>query len=47
MRSLITTCAYEPDPEAGPWIEDLQVMTFAEQWGTELADLAALGWRSR
>ncbi len=47
MRSLITTCAYEPDPEARPWIEDLQVMTFAEQWRTELADLAALGWRSR
>lgn len=47
MYSAITPCAYEPDPGAGPWIEDLQVMTFAEQWRTELTDLFALGWRSR
>ncbi|CAM3407902.1 hypothetical protein KIPE111705_06985 [Kibdelosporangium persicum] len=47
MHSLITPCAYEPDPDAGPWVEDLHVTTFAEQWRTELTDLFALGWRSR
>lgn len=47
MHSLITPCAYEPDPDAGPWVEDLHVTTFAEQWRTDLTDLSALGWRSR
>jgi hypothetical protein len=47
MHSLITPCAYEPDPHSGPWVEDLRVTTFAEQWRTELTDLFALGWRSR
>ncbi|GAB3487549.1 pPIWI_RE module domain-containing protein [Amycolatopsis cihanbeyliensis] len=47
MYSVITPCAYEPDPDVGPWIEDFQVMMFAEQWRTELTDLSALGWRSR
>ncbi|NBH10346.1 DUF3962 domain-containing protein [Amycolatopsis sp. SID8362] len=47
MHSLITPCAYEPDPSAGPWVEDFHVTTFAEQWRSELTDLCALGWRSR
>ncbi|WP_409494249.1 pPIWI_RE module domain-containing protein [Amycolatopsis sp. cmx-11-12] len=47
MHSVITPCAYEPDPGTGPWIEEFQVMTFADQWRTELTDLFALGWRSR
>ncbi|WP_026421863.1 pPIWI_RE module domain-containing protein [Actinokineospora inagensis] len=47
MYSLIRPCAYEPDPDTGPWVEDLQLMTFAEQWRAELTGLYALGWRSR
>ncbi len=47
MHSLITPCAYEPDPGVGPWVEDVHVTTFAEQWRSELTDLSALGWRSR
>ncbi|WP_433270883.1 pPIWI_RE module domain-containing protein [Actinosynnema sp. CS-041913] len=43
----LRVCAYEPDPDHGPWIEDLQVMTFAERWKSELMNLYALGWRSR
>ncbi|MEU5696825.1 DUF3962 domain-containing protein [Actinosynnema sp. NPDC020468] len=47
VYDLLRVCAYEPDPDHGPWIEDLQVMTFAERWKSELMSLYALGWRSR
>ncbi|ANZ39121.1 hypothetical protein BBK82_26635 [Lentzea guizhouensis] len=47
MYNQIRTCAFEPDPSRGPWVEQLHVAKFAEQWRIELTDLYALGWRSR
>ncbi|MBV9141540.1 MAG: DUF3962 domain-containing protein [Pseudonocardiales bacterium] len=47
MNPLIRVTAYEPDPAAGPWIEEYQVIKFAEQWRAELTALCELGWKGR
>lgn len=47
MYPLIRVTAYEPDPAAGPWIEEYQVIKFAESWRAEVMALYALGWKGR
>ncbi|MQS38585.1 pPIWI_RE module domain-containing protein [Streptomyces katsurahamanus] len=47
MYQLISTTAYEPDPEAGPWIEQYRVIGFPEEWRSEFMDLYRRRWRRR
>ncbi|MEV7012242.1 DUF3962 domain-containing protein [Streptosporangium sp. NPDC051022] len=47
MYQLITTTAYEPDPQAGPWTEQYRVISFPEKWRTEFMDLYRRRWRRR
>ncbi|WP_446038695.1 pPIWI_RE module domain-containing protein [Streptomyces sp. SID1121] len=47
MYQLISTTAYEPDPEAGPWNEQYRVISFPEAWRTEFMDLYRRRWRRR
>ncbi|WP_322768755.1 pPIWI_RE module domain-containing protein [Frankia sp. Cr1] len=47
MYPLIRPTAYEPDPAAGHWVEDYQVLTFAERWRTELTELYQAGQPNR
>lgn len=47
MYHLISTTAYEPDPQAGPWTEQYRVISFSEEWRTEFMDLYRRRWRRR
>lgn len=47
MYELISTTAYEPDPESGPWTEEYQVIDFPEEWRTEFMDLHRRRWPRR
>jgi hypothetical protein len=47
MYQLISTTAYEPDPQAGPWAEQYRVISFPEEWRTEFMDLYRRRWRRR
>jgi hypothetical protein len=42
---LISTTAYEPELDAGPWIEQYRVISFPEEWRTEFMDLYRRRWR--
>ncbi|MFI1584886.1 pPIWI_RE module domain-containing protein [Embleya sp. NPDC055664] len=45
MYRLISTTAYEPDPQAGPWTEQYRAISFPEEWRTEFMDLYRRQWR--
>ena len=45
MYRLISTTAYEPNPQAGPWTEQYRVISFPEEWRTEFMDLYRRRWR--
>ncbi|WP_239395263.1 pPIWI_RE module domain-containing protein [Frankia sp. CiP3] len=47
MYPLIRPTAYEPDPAAGPWVEDYQILTFAAAWRTELTEIYQAGRPNR
>ncbi|WP_339151928.1 DUF3962 domain-containing protein [Streptomyces sp. F41] len=47
MYELISTTAYEPDPESGPWTEEYRVIDFPEEWRTEFMDLHRRRWPRR
>ncbi|WP_405091674.1 DUF3962 domain-containing protein [Micromonospora sp. NBC_01392] len=47
MYTLIRPTAYEPDPAAGPWLEQYHVIRFDERWRTGLEEVYRLGWKSR
>ncbi|MGW1322667.1 pPIWI_RE module domain-containing protein [Streptomyces antibioticus] len=47
MYRLISTTAYEPDPQSEPWIERYRVIGFPEEWRTEFMDLYRRRWRRR
>ncbi|QMU68457.1 pPIWI_RE module domain-containing protein [Streptacidiphilus sp. P02-A3a] len=47
MYHVISTTTYEPDPNAGPWIEPYRVMDFPEEWLAEFTDLYRRRWRRR
>lgn len=47
MYHLISTTAYEPDPDAEPWAEQYRVISFPDDWRAEFMDLYRRRWRRR
>jgi hypothetical protein len=47
VHQLISTTAYEPDPQAAPWTEQYRVVSFPQEWQTGFMDLYRRQWSGR